>query len=167
MNIESCFCTGCGKDKPLTSQYFDEVHQNIFRNICRQCLTNRHQQADKIRTDRPRAILEDSRCSDRKRNLTNDLGYDFIAEMISRPCAYCGAVDQIMTLDRIDNTKGHTMSNVIPACYRCNLIRRDMPYEAWQYLVPGLRAAYEAGTLGDWQTIPTSLRGKVKRASAE
>jgi len=55
-----------------------------------------------------------------------------------------------MTLDRINNEKGHTADNVIPACYRCNLIRRDMPYDAWMHVAPSIRSAREAGLFRDW-----------------
>lgn len=57
-----------------------------------------------------------------------------------------------MTLDRKDNTIGHVQSNVVPACYRCNLTRGDMPYEAWVYLIDGMRLAREAGAFGNWKS---------------
>jgi hypothetical protein len=55
-----------------------------------------------------------------------------------------------MTVDRIDNNKGHLLTNVVPACLRCNLARGDMPYEAWLCLVPGLKEAREKGLFGAW-----------------
>jgi hypothetical protein len=32
-------------------------------------------------------------------------------------------------LDRIDSTKGHTLDNVVPCCWRCNIAKRDMTQE--------------------------------------
>jgi len=55
-----------------------------------------------------------------------------------------------MTLDRIDNDKGHTQDNVVPACIRCNYARRSMPYEAWLVVAKGMREAREQGLFGDW-----------------
>jgi hypothetical protein len=55
-----------------------------------------------------------------------------------------------MTLDRIDNKRGHSRANVVPACIRCNYARRDMPYAAWLCLAPGLRVALEQGLFGEW-----------------
>lgn len=55
-----------------------------------------------------------------------------------------------MTLDRKDNALGHTPGNVVPACTRCNYVRRDMPEKAWLMLAPAMRVAREAGAFGDW-----------------
>jgi hypothetical protein len=56
----------------------------------------------------------------------------------------------IATIDRIDNTIGHTESNIVPACIRCNLIRKAMPHSAWMCLVPGLKEARNKKLFGDW-----------------
>ena len=45
-----------------------------------------------------------------------------------RPCHYCGGVKS-MGLDRVDNARGYTMDNVVPACTVCNLMKKDMPPE--------------------------------------
>lgn len=55
-----------------------------------------------------------------------------------------------MTLDRIDNDKGHTQDNVVPACIRCNYVRKNMPYEAWIVVAEGMRKAREAGLFEGW-----------------
>jgi hypothetical protein len=46
--------------------------------------------------------------------------YDF-GELMSKPCDYCGG--HTTGLDRKDNTKGYTLSNVTPACRRCNSMK--------------------------------------------
>jgi hypothetical protein len=58
-----------------------------------------------------------------------------------------------MTLDRIDNSIGHLMSNVNPCCYRCNYIRANMPYAAWLSIVPAIRATFELGLFAAWTKI--------------
>ncbi len=67
-----------------------------------------------------------------------------------------------MTLDRKDNTLGHVMSNVVPSCYRCNMFRRDMPYEAWLIMAITMREVADRGLLGDWGLTPIR-RGKMAR----
>jgi len=71
--------------------------------------------------------------------------------LIARPCTYCGENELKMTLDRRDNDKGYVEDNVVPACIRCNLIRGDMPYEAWMRIIPELRAAREDGLFKEWK----------------
>ena len=58
-------------------------------------------------------------------------------------CAYCHEnVEAIYTqvrspsqwtLDRIDNTTGHTAANTIVSCLRCNLHRRTTDYEKFKF----------------------------------
>lgn len=79
-----------------------------------------------------------------------DLTKQEIEQLIVRGCDYCGEKSLRMTLDRIDNSKGHTRENVVPACIRCNYARRNMPYEAWLCLVGGMRQAREKGLFKDW-----------------
>lgn len=98
----------------------------------------------------PACIWQDTRRSDKKAGLTNDLTKEFIATLIQKGCFYCGETQIRMTLDRIDNNQGHLMSNVVSACIRCNYARRAMPYEAWLLVAKGMREAREAGLFGDW-----------------
>ena len=95
-------------------------------------------------------IYWDSRAADKKRNFENDLTKDFIKEQIAKGCQYCGDKKLRMGLDRIDNSKGHTQDNVVPACIRCNYFRRDMPYEAWLEFTPTMKRVRKKGLFGDW-----------------
>lgn len=70
--------------------------------------------------------------------------------LIREACRYCGETTLKMTLDRRNNAVGHTKANVQPCCIRCNLIRRDMPYEAWLVIAPSVRASREAGLFNSW-----------------
>lgn len=103
-------------------------------------------------------IWEDSRAQDRKVGRQNTLTREFIRETISHGCEYCGETELQMTLDRKDNSIGHIPENVVPACVRCNHARRDMPYEAWLCLVPGLREARRRGLFGKWAAGPVSRK---------
>lgn len=115
-------------------------------------------------------ILIDSRQSDRRKGLANDLTRGFIQALITSGCVYCGETQIRMTLDRIDNDKGHTQDNVVPACIRCNYTRKDMPYEAWLRVARGMREAREAGLFNGWTgrvqpspSIPVSFEGDAPR----
>ena len=99
-----------------------------------------------------RNIYHDTRKSDRKHNRDNDLSYDFIRAMINCPCPDCGRSNIRMTLDRIDNTKGHTQDNVRACCIRCNYTRGDMPYEAWKLFAEVMKKATKLGLLDNWKS---------------
>jgi hypothetical protein len=100
--------------------------------------------------EQSRWILYDTRGSDKKKNLENDLTREFIEEKIRNGCEYCGETSLRMTLDRKDNSKGHTKDNVNASCIRCNYMRRDMPYEAWLALIDKIREINILGLFGDW-----------------
>jgi len=166
-------CTKCGQEKPL--EEMDTVRKGgrtYYRSRCRTCNTARIRQWDgenpegvearydrkaayacKIRRDPAlwhKAIYADCRASDRRRGMDNDLTPEHIRSLIDQGCSYCGEAKLRMTLDRIDNERGHTQDNVVPACIRCNYIRRNMPYEAWLVIAKGIRKAREHGLFGEW-----------------
>jgi hypothetical protein len=97
-----------------------------------------------------KAVLEDSRRTDKRAGRPNDLDLAFVQEALAHPCRYCGCADLRMTLDRQDNAGGHTRVNVVPACERCSIIRRGMPLEAWLVVSEAVTEAYQRGLFGEW-----------------
>lgn len=98
----------------------------------------------------PATVVDDARRADRARGRDNDLTVEAVSGLLQGPCLYCGETGLRMTLDRIDNSIGHTLANVVPACERCNYARRDMPYEAWLVVADAMRVARERGLFGIW-----------------
>ena len=156
-------CIGpCGLKLPTSC--FGKGRNGSQRNVCKKCM-GKKRSPEKItariawmsryqkqfRTDNPaRAIMVDSRRSDKRHGRANDLDLEFVQQMIVCPCAYCGESTLRMTLDRKDNDLGHLKSNVVTACIRCNYARGNMPYAAWLCLADGMRSARESGAFGDW-----------------
>jgi hypothetical protein len=105
--------------------------------------------------------FQDGKYSDKKRGYANDLDLAFVTALFQLgACSYCEETELRLTLDRIDNTKGHTKVNVVLACVRCNYLRRDMPHPAWVTIVPTLKAVRQQGLFGEW------VGGAVTRASS-
>jgi len=100
--------------------------------------------------DVARFILREARRSDKLRGRACDLTKEQIETLIAGGCSYCGETGLRMTLDRVDNDRGHELDNVVPACIRCNYARRDMPFEAWSQLTDGMRRARELGLFKSW-----------------
>lgn len=109
---------------------------------------DRYQRLNNIRVEH--YIYQESRKSDKKRGMENNLTKEYILSSIAEGCCYCGETELRMTMDRIDNTIGHLMANCVPACIRCNYARGNMPYKAWLILCPGIRQARECGAFGSW-----------------
>lgn len=99
---------------------------------------------------RPFFILMDSNHWDKRHGFENDLSEEYIKEEISEGCTYCLAQDKKMTIDRINNDKGHTMDNIVGCCIDCNYLRKDMPFAAWTVVSKYVREARQNGLLENW-----------------
>lgn len=136
------------------------------RRVCEACrkkyyiANNREEHKAKQRSNRKRKplayMLYDLRNSDKRngRSICDLNLTDLKGLLESSTCSYCEDAVIKMTLDRLDNTKGHTKDNVVAACLRCNLLRGDMPYEAWQVLIPTVREVAKLGLFGSWRSSP-------------
>ncbi len=171
-------CSDCSEAKDLTEFYTkgrSKTGVQYYEAYCKICSAIRSQQRApkrvstseqrdrKLQRNREwhRATRDDPatrhvilwkeyRADDRKKGRSNDLSKERIKELISLPCQYCGDTEGNMTLDRIDNGDGHTENNVITSCLRCNIIKRDMPFAAWQEIAPVMRSLRERGLFGEW-----------------
>jgi len=73
------------------------------------------------------------------RRYDREHGYEFgltkqwiLDNIINGKCAYCGNEDWTrLGTDRIDNTKGHTVNNVVCACEGCNNRRQSDTINEW------------------------------------
>src|SRR5205814_5921104 len=61
--------------------------------------------------------------SDKKKGFATDISKQDVLNARLDLCFYCGF--PATGLDRIDNTKGHTKNNCVPACKDCNVARMD------------------------------------------
>lgn len=71
-------------------------------------------------------MLSQYRLSDKKKGLIVEIPITIEQgiELLSKACVYCGDTTRI-GLDRIDNTQGHSINNVVPCCYDCNIARSN------------------------------------------
>lgn len=143
-----------------------------YRHLCRPCgnrydldkrrgttsFKAKRSRKNKRLREQGRYIIYECRNSDKLAGRDCDLDSVFVREIIAQDCAYCGATkDQMhIGLDRIDNTLGHLKTNVLPCCSRCNLTRKNMPYEAWLIVAVGMRTAFQRGLFGNW--VPGNLK---------
>lgn len=77
------------------------------------------------RTANIKRKLADYKYMDKRDNrpIICDYTYEELLHILStNRCTYCGSTDTL-TLDRINNTKGHTKDNTVVSCYVCNTIR--------------------------------------------
>lgn len=84
-------------------------------------------------------VLGHYKHSAKKRGYNFELSREEFVALINSDCAYCGQKpSQHYTyrrdgkgikhngIDRVDNTKGYTLNNCMPACATCNYAKRDL-----------------------------------------
>jgi hypothetical protein len=84
------------------------------------------------------ALLRRNKTSAKNTGRTWELADEDFRQLTSKPCHYCGrkpipTKPQISSngaynyngLDRIDNAKGYTLSNVVSCCKHCNIAKRN------------------------------------------
>lgn len=78
----------------------------------------------------------------KRRGLEWDLIEADYVRLISRRCEYCDGSLPVYGhgLDRIDNSKGYVLGNVVPSCWTCNKMRSDcLTYEEMKVAMDAVR----------------------------
>lgn len=72
---------------------------------------------------------------DERKGLDNNITADYILKHIfNTTCMKCGESDwHKLGCDRIDNTKGHLVDNVVCACRECNIKRNTILFEKFYH----------------------------------
>lgn len=62
---------------------------------------------------------------------------EYYIDAVKQPCIYCKKHKPFneMGLDRIDNSKPHTIDNVVPCCTECNVKRGTKDYEEFMLVI--------------------------------
>lgn len=178
---EDRICKKCGvRGLPNGSNLITRDRGKYFRSLCKKCgviglksiyhqisykdrdpeykkATNYRRRRDRS-INNPSYILGDCKRFDKRHGHRCDIDTQFVSQETEKGCVYCGAKKSELkiSLDRIDNSLGHTKENVVPACTICNLTRGNMPYEAWLVVAKGMREARELELFEGW--IPGNKR---------
>lgn len=86
---------------------------------------------------------------DKKQGRENDLNSSQIKILIDLPCFYCEC-EGSGGLDRKDCEIGHVVGNVVPCCFKCNMILGTLSFEAKKLLKPSLKNLRESGLIDNW-----------------
>lgn len=138
-------CKVCGQSKWLRDmEPIGEKGAPAYkrRSYCKTCKKKKNDAGTMRRK------LDRIRASDKKRGFLGTMTVPELRVFLTSVCIYCGSSHK-MTADRKDNSLGHTQDNCVPACFRCNSMRSDIPYEAWLVISEGVRRARDLGLLSD------------------
>lgn len=152
------FCNKCDSEFPLTKEHFhsDKNRKCGFSYRCIHCsykpdlrknrwaeMTDEQKDSKRewqrvyaIDAGKPSHRVASYRSIDKSHKRECDLTTDWYKDNIhGKSCVYCDDDVSAIGCDRIDNSIGHTKSNVVPSCRDCNTARMDNFTHAEMFLI--------------------------------
>lgn len=76
----------------------------------------------------PKRLFSKSKLIAKRRKLSWDIEFKDYLDLRARKCYYCNENlnETGIGLDRIDNSLGYSLKNVLPCCRNCNLVRHTI-----------------------------------------
>lgn len=104
-----------------------------------------------------------------KRGYEFNLSYDYVKEIIHKPCFYCGNTNSNKTskfinnisyngIDRVNNSIGYHHWNCVPCCFSCNKMKMDLNIEDFIKKVTTIYLKFNKD-----ETNRKSIVGRTKR----
>jgi hypothetical protein len=76
---------------------------------------------------RPEFLFKRYQNNAKNRSISFEITFEQFCAFWGRPCRYCGSLIETIGLDRMDNSRGYSLGNLFPCCYRCNQWTRAIP----------------------------------------
>jgi hypothetical protein len=90
------------------------------------CATDKSRAIKRRYNQTPRGRFRAYKVSASARGYVFDLTFEQFMTFWQKPCHYSGHAILTIGLDRVDNTKGYTITNVVPCCTTCNKAKQAM-----------------------------------------
>lgn len=104
-------CSLCKKIKVADDFPLCRFVKGGLHNWCKECSTYRQHYLN-------------SRGRDKKKGFSTCTREEWESVRSAAKCIYCG-YEGVVGCDRIDNSKGHELVNIVPCCNFCNIARSD------------------------------------------
>ncbi len=128
-------CKECKKEKDRSKFYKDSNRKSGIITVCKECHLKYSKEYKKCIVGR----YKDYRLNAKKKDLVFLVSIEEFDILTSKKCYYCGGSsgsykDRTYTgLDRVDNSQGYEVSNLVPCCKKCNYMKKDLSIEVFLY----------------------------------
>ena len=137
-------CSKCKEEKELTLFSKDKRAKDGKYSWCKQCCNEKskrwyHKDPERHKNSANLRYGVFTRNA-RVRKIEYTITKPEWLKLVQKVCHYCGSNEGLRrTLDRLDNSKGYHLDNVVPACNACNVGRCDnFTPEEWQVMINAL-----------------------------
>lgn len=121
-------CAHCLQDKPLNEFPLRGHNRHPYCRDCKKALFR--SKASEYGAKLPHRFYRSKWRALNERKLPWELTFEEYVTLLNKTCYYCQkeliGTNTGIGLDRIDNRKGYTSSNVLPCCGECNYLRQDL-----------------------------------------
>ena len=148
-DAEGRVCTRCGEYKLRDSFYRKKTLKSGMCSCCIECvikfrkspeiskiISGYHRKrllekgewirkARRLWTNTPRGRLKSYKDNAKKGGHVWALSDEEFLSFWEKPCHYCGGGIKTIGLDRVENSKGYILENVVPCCSVCNRMKSD------------------------------------------
>lgn len=122
-------CYTCEQELPISAFYQDRRPGGKLYNQCKRCCSATHAERGATLEGRLQRGYAGTCARDRKRfgKNANTLTFEQYVHKLADPCVYgqCSKVVYVRGLERINNSKPHTLENTVAACDYHNDLRGD------------------------------------------
>jgi len=98
-------------------RWYHDNRENIIKSS-----KKNYQEVRGSLTKRFSVIKSQAKIRGKEFNLTKE----YVEPLFKAPCYYCGDKTESLNLDRVDNSKGYVIGNVVSCCNMCNRIKSTM-----------------------------------------
>jgi hypothetical protein len=112
-------CKVCSATKLIDEFQLYSKKTGSYRGTCRECRTEQN----RISRRAPERKYKEYKYEASRRELEFGLSFEQFSSFGGKPCHYCGDALDSIGLDRVDNSLGYFIGNVVSSCFTCNSIK--------------------------------------------
>ena len=120
-------CPKCGEDKELDSFSQDRREMDGKTYVCRDCRNFIQRKFNQT----PKGKYLSYKKASRERGFIFTITLEEFVSFWNKNCFYCGDKINGIGLDRVDNSIGYEIKNVVPCCEICNTMKMTETYNSF------------------------------------
>jgi len=137
------YCKDCDKEKSkkwgklnktkkaLNAKRYRECHKERIHQREKEVYGPRRKSARKVYNQSPRGKYKNYKAEAKHRELDFSLTIEDFNKFWQLLCRYCGSPIETIGLDRVDNTRGYELNNIVPCCIICNTMKLTLTVESF------------------------------------